>query len=70
VLKDVTKCEGCNVLANEGRAAGQAVDHVHFHLIPRNPGDGLGYRWNPGSYPEGRAGELAAAFQKAIAQHG
>jgi len=19
--------------------------HVHFHLIPRWPGDGLGYRW-------------------------
>jgi histidine triad (HIT) family protein len=37
--------EGVNLLQNSGRAAGQEVMHVHFHLIPRWPGDGLGYRW-------------------------
>jgi diadenosine tetraphosphate (Ap4A) HIT family hydrolase len=30
------------------------VDHVHFHIIPRVEGDGLGYRWNPKKYPEGK----------------
>ena len=69
VLKEVTKCEGFNTLANEGRAAGQLVDHVHFHLIPRKANDGLGYRWNAGTYPAGRINELAAAFQKALARH-
>ena len=57
-----------NVLQNNGRVAGQVVPHVHFHLIPRRAGDGLGYRWNAGTYPPGRGAELAAAYQKALAR--
>jgi len=49
-----TNAEGYNVLQNNGRCAGQAVDHVHFHIIPRLEGDGLGYRWPAKKYPEGR----------------
>ncbi len=37
---------GYNVLQNNGAVAGQVVDHVHFHIIPRAADDGLGYRWN------------------------
>lgn len=69
VLKDVTQCEGFNTLVNEGKAAGQLVEHVHFHLIPRKSSDGLGYRWNAGAYREGRAADLAAEFQRAISRH-
>lgn len=29
-----------NLSTNNGRAAGQLVFHVHFHLIPRFPADG------------------------------
>ena len=43
----VTGAPGYNVLQNNGTAAGQEVAHVHFHIIPRHPGDGLGYRWHP-----------------------
>jgi len=32
---------GVNVIQNNGKAAGQLVPHVHFHLIPRKPGDGV-----------------------------
>ena len=31
-----------NIGINDGRAAGQAVPHVHVHIIPRFPGDGGG----------------------------
>jgi histidine triad (HIT) family protein len=41
-----TGAEGCNILLNNGPVAGQEVPHVHFHIIPRQAGDGLGYRWN------------------------
>src|SRR3990167_7175424 len=33
--------DGVNVLQNNGKDAGQLVPHVHFHIIPRRPGDGL-----------------------------
>jgi histidine triad (HIT) family protein len=33
--------DGFNVLLNNGRAAGQLIDHAHFHLVPRKLGDGV-----------------------------
>jgi len=51
--------EGCNVLVNVGRVASQEVPHVHWHIIPRKPADGLGYRWNPSKYPPGRGEQVA-----------
>ncbi|MBN8218483.1 MAG: HIT family protein [Spirochaetes bacterium] len=30
-----------NLIQNNGRDAGQQIGHVHFHLVPRSPGDGL-----------------------------
>jgi histidine triad (HIT) family protein len=33
--------DGFNVLLNNGRAAGQLIDHAHFHLVPRRVGDGV-----------------------------
>jgi histidine triad (HIT) family protein len=44
-VKAALKAEALNVLQNNGRASGQAVAHLHVHLIPRWSGDGLGFRW-------------------------
>lgn len=33
--------DGFNVLNNNFPAAGQVVNHVHFHIIPRRKGDGV-----------------------------
>lgn len=62
----VTEAEGFNLLVNQGRAAGQEVPHVHFHLIPRRKQDGLGYRWCPGSYRDDRAQQLKDAYRAAL----
>ena len=52
-----TGAAGWNVLQNNGRVAQQSVDHVHFHIIPRREGDGLGYRWPAGKLsPEAAKG--------------
>lgn len=34
-LKETLPCDGFNVLQNNGGAAGQTVNHIHFHIIPR-----------------------------------
>ncbi len=49
-----------NLLQNNGPAAGQVVPHVHFHIIPRRPGDGLGYRWNVQARTPAELAALAA----------
>ena len=61
-----TGAEGYNVLQNNGAVAGQAVGHVHFHIIPRASGDGLGYRWNAGRYKPGRDQEVQGKILAAM----
>lgn len=56
---EVTGVKGWNILQNNGRIAGQAVDHVHFHLIPRALNDGLGFRWPAGKLSPQEAALLA-----------
>ena len=58
-----TGADGYNVLCNNGRAAGQLVDHMHFHIIPRNNGDGVFNRWPSSKYPEGRAEAIATSIR-------
>jgi histidine triad (HIT) family protein len=53
--------EGFNLIQNNGVVAGQIVPHVHFHLVPRCTGDGLGYRWKSQS---ASAAELAALAER------
>lgn len=43
---------------NNGRAAGQVVDHVHMHIIPRLKGDGYEL-WHGKEYAEGEAEKVA-----------
>jgi histidine triad (HIT) family protein len=38
-LKQVTNCNGINILMNNGEAAGQEIFHSHMHIIPRITGD-------------------------------
>lgn len=62
----VTDCEGYNLICNNGRIAGQVVDHLHFHIIPRAEGDKLLGGWHAREYPEGRMASLAQALRANI----
>lgn len=66
-LMKATNADGVNVLQNTGAAAGQAVFHLHIHFIPRRDGDKLGFRWNAGSYSDGRADQVLGAIRAALA---
>lgn len=57
-----TGCTAYNILQNNGEIAGQEVNHVHFHIIPRSENDGLGYRWNPGKLDDATAKKLQDAI--------
>ena len=61
-----TNADGYNVLCNNGRAAGQLVEHLHFHIIPRKTGDGVFNRWPPYKYPQGRIEELAEQIRQLL----
>lgn len=63
---EATGASGVNFLQNTGASSGQAVFHTHFHFIPRRENDGLGLRWNAGSYATGRAEMLQAKITRLI----
>lgn len=59
--------DGYNVLCNNGRAAGQVVNHLHFHIIPRRTGDGVFTEWRSGKYGSGRIEQIAEKIRENMA---
>ena len=57
VLKEVTGCDGINILQNNGEVAGQTVFHLHIHIIPRYE-KGEMVQWNPGELDEAAVKEI------------
>ena len=65
VLK-VTGATAYNVLQNNGAAAHQAVSHVHFHIIPKFAGSGLGIDWPAGTLDGAQGQALAQKIAEAL----
>ncbi|MCE5186672.1 MAG: HIT family protein [Planctomycetaceae bacterium] len=59
--------DGYNVLCNNGPAAGQAVEHLHFHIIPRRAGDGVMKAWKPQTYPQAHLEQIAGKINAELA---
>ncbi len=69
LARAVMKASGAtayNVLQNNGAGAHQAVFHVHFHIIPKVDGQGLGIGWKPGKLANDEAEELLGALKSAL----
>jgi len=60
------KSDGYNVLSNNGLAAGQVVDHLHFHVIPRKTGDGVLTHWPSYRYKAGQIEKLAEKIRESL----
>lgn len=48
LITEKLKCDGFNIVQNNGVIAGQTVFHFHMHLIPRYANDGQMIGWKPG----------------------
>jgi histidine triad (HIT) family protein len=64
-LKQGLGVVGYNVQLNNDPVAGQVVPHLHFHVIPRQAGDGLRL-WPQGKYADGEAEEVVEKIKKGL----
>ncbi len=58
-MKAALKCDGFNIVQNNGEVAGQTVFHFHMHLIPRYADDGQDINWKPGEPTQDELKETA-----------
>jgi len=57
--------QGYSLFLDNKDAASQHIPHVHFHVVPRSEGDGLG-RWPQTAYEAGESGQYADKIKKAL----
>lgn len=65
VLK-ATGADGLNVILNNGRCAGQTVDHGHWHLIPRFGDDAVNWPWPHTPYVGDELGQMQFRIEREL----
>lgn len=66
VTQEAFGATGFNLLMNSGRSAGQELDHMHVHIIPRIEGDGkLRFRKLPEAIKTAKELDTIVAFIRA-----
>ena len=63
-VKKAMRADGYNVLCNNGASAGQVVEHMHVHIIPRKANDGVFNQWPSFQYPDGKANTIAGKIRR------
>ena len=61
-----TGSEGFNILQSNNACAGQVVPHIHFHIVPRNTGDGIGLGFRQAPAVEDNLSKTAEAIRSAF----
>jgi histidine triad (HIT) family protein len=57
-IRAATGAEALNVIINNGQAAGQTIDHCHWHIIPRFHDDPVNWPWPQGEYIGDELGQM------------
>ena len=53
-----------NMMMNNGKEAGQVVEHAHIHLIPRFKGDRLRLKWTHKKYEDNELDQFRENIKK------
>lgn len=65
-LLAATGADGLNLIVNVGPVAGQTVDHLHWHLIPRHSHDAVHWPWPHVSYSGDEMNQLRSAIEREL----
>jgi histidine triad (HIT) family protein len=65
-VRTATGADGLNVIVNNGRAAGQVVDHGHWHIIPRFRDDPVNWPWPHSEYVGDELGQMRFRIEREL----
>ena len=65
-VQAATGADGFNVIINNGRAAGQTIDHCHWHIIPRFDDDPVNWPWPQGEYVGDELGQMKFRIEREL----
>ena len=58
-VRDVSKCDGMNLVQSHGEAGLQDVFHFHLHILPRFYGDSIIFDWDNSPAPQEKLTQIA-----------
>ena len=61
-----TGADGLNVIVNNGQAAGQTIDHCHWHIIPRFADDAVNWPWPHSPYVDDELGRMKSRIEREL----
>ena len=65
-IRSATGADGFNVIVNNGSAAGQTVDHGHWHIIPRFHNDPVNWPWPHSDYVGDELGQMRFRIEREL----
>lgn len=66
VVSEMPDCMGTNLIQNNGRSAGQLINHVHVHIVPRAAGDSFRFKYDKLDANKKRLEEFASFYRKRL----
>ena len=64
-VRDAVGAHGVHINSNHGESAGQIVNHLHFHIIPRRSRSEFSF-WPQNDYAKGDAAVIATKIRERI----
>jgi histidine triad (HIT) family protein len=68
-ISAATGADGLNVIVNNGQAAGQTIDHCHWHIIPRFRDDAVNWPWPHTPYVGDELDQMKFAIERELNPH-